>query len=246
MKLGCGLAMRRLSAISMILGMVLLVAACGSDGGGNQMAPVEMPGDNGEPMMTELGAWNTLMPGALHASDENGVLDAHYDDGVGHVVAAAPVQPAGTGTAIWNGRWSGIVADTDGWDSYEVTKEQLQELGGEARITAYFDNGGVEAELGLMGIGFDFLGLSELTTDRVSVTDGRFQPAKSHTYTYTSQQGGVEVTVTGDFTGGGVFGGTDAKGVVGHLSGPLSLEYGFGPRGLGNFQSVFYGTKDEN
>ena len=71
MKFGCGPAMGKLSATLMILGMALLIAACSSGGDGNQMTPVEVPdgdgmsGDNGEPMMTELGAWNTLMPGTL-------------------------------------------------------------------------------------------------------------------------------------------------------------------------------------
>jgi len=244
----------RLPATLLILGMALMVAACGSDSG-NGTTEVEMPADgdgmpgDGEPAMTELGEWNTLMAGALDISDANSVLRAHYDDaGTGHIVAEMPVQPAGTGSAIWTGMWSGKVADdADGWPSYGVTYEDLQELGGEARITAYFEGGGVEAELAYTGIGFDFIGLAELTTDRVSVTDGTFEPAKDHSFTYVSQQGGgTEVTVTGTFAGEGAFGGADAEGVVGHLGGPLSLEYGAGPRPLGTLQTVFYGTRDDN
>ena len=244
----------RLPAALLILGMALMMAACGSDSG-NGTAEVEMPadgdgmtGDGGEPMMTELGEWNTLMPGALDIGDANSLLRAYYDDaGTGRVAAAMPVQPAGTGSATWTGMWSGKVADdADGWPSYGVTYEDLQELGGEARITAYFEGGGVEAELAYTGIGFDFIGLAELTSDRVSVTGGTFEPAKAHSFTYVSQQGGGTVTVTGTFAGKGAFGGADAEGVVGHLGGPLSLEYGAGPRPLGTLQTVFYGTQDDN
>ena len=255
MNMGCRLARNRLSTALMILGMSLLIAACGSDGGDN-MTRVEAPADGGEmppDMVTDLGDWNTLMPGAaLDISDTNDVLRAYYDSsGDGHVAAAAPVQPAGTGTATWNGRWSGKVADTDGWMSYGVTKEELQQLGGDAHITVYFDNAGVEAQLVYEDIGLAdssrtgvSIGLDELTFDRVSVTDGMFEPATTYMHSYVSDQ--VEVNVTGAFRGEGAFGGTDAEGVVGHVGGPLSLEYGRGPRGLGTFQSVFYGTKDEN
>ena len=260
-KFGSSQAISRLSATLMILGMVLFIAACGSDGGDEMVmagVPADgdgMPGEGGEPATTELGEWNTLMPGgALDISDANSVLRAYYDSsGVGHVAAEAPVQPAGTGTATWTGMWSGKFADTDGWMSYEVTKEELQQLGGDAHITVHFDNAGVEAQLVYEDIGLAdssrtgvSIGLDELTFDRVSVADGMFEPATTYTYSYVSDQGGVEVNVTGEFTGEGAFGGTDAEGGVGHVGGPLSIEYGFGPRSLGNFQSVFYGTKDEN
>ena len=134
-----------------------------------------------------------------------------------------------------------------------MTREELQELGGDAHITVYFDNGGTEAQLVYEGIGLAdtsrtgvSIGLDELTFDRVSVAGGRFEPATTYTHSYVSEQGGVEVSVTGTFTAEGAFGGADAEGVVGHAGGPLSLEYGFGPRGLGTLQSVFYGTQEEN
>ena len=254
MQFSCGQAKSRLPVTLMILGMALLVAACSSDGGDEGVkveVPADgngMPGDNGGPMMTELGEWNTLMPGGdLDISDANSVLRAHYESGVGHVDAPAPVQPAGTGTATWTGNWSGKVANTDGWMSYGVTREELQVLGGEALITVHFEAAGVETELTYRGIGLgDSIGLEELTFDRVSVIGGMFEPEVEYEYVYISNQGGVEVTVTGDFTGEGAFGGTDAEGVVGHVGGPLSLNYGQGPRGLGTLQSVFYGTNDDN
>ena len=136
------LATNRLPAILIILGMVLLLAACGSSSR-SMMEPGPMDTD-GRPMM-DLGEWNTPMAGARDVSDTNQVLRAYYDDsGVGHVVAATPVQPQGTGTAVWNGMWSGeIEVDpdplaTEGLTLLGTTPEQLTGLQGAARVTAYF------------------------------------------------------------------------------------------------------------
>ena len=144
MQFGCGTTMGRLSATLMILGLALLLAACSSDGG-DDMTRVEIPGDNGEPMVTDLGEWNTLMAGSLDISDANDVLRAHYDaSGVGHVVAPTPVQPAGTGTATWNGRWSGkIEMNPDplavrGLGAYGVSPADLAQLGGGAQRDGFF------------------------------------------------------------------------------------------------------------
>ena len=259
MKFGCGPALGRLSATLMILGMVLLIAACGSS---DKTPVVEGPGDTDEPMMTDLGAWNTLAPGSLDISDANSVLRAYYDEGVGHVVAAAPVQPVGTGTATWTGMWSGnIEMNPDplasrGLGAYGVSSDDLAQLGGEAQVTAFFEGDGVKAELTYQDFGLDEIGLSEITSDRVPVTDGRFKPEKMYSHSFEAETANpfdptapttiTPTTVTGNFTGEGAFGGTDAAGVVGHVDGGVTIEYGRGPTNLGTFRSVFYGTKGEN
>ena len=178
MKFGCGPAMGRLSAILMILGMVLLIAACSSSDGDKK---VEVP-----PVMTELGDWNTLMAGSLDISDANSVLRAHYDEsGVGHVMADAPVQPAGTGTATWNGRWSGKIEvnpdplATAGLGAYGVSPDDLAALEGAAQVTAFFEADGVKAALSYQDLGLDAIGLSDITSEQVPVTDGRFEPEKN-------------------------------------------------------------------
>lgn len=270
MKFSCDLVMGRLSAVLMILGMTLLIAACGSDDGGNQIAMVEVPADgdtrpdgNGEPMMTELGEWNTLTAGSLDISDANNVLRAHYDsEGVGRVVADAPVQPAGTGTATWAGRWSGkIELNPDplasrGLGAFGVNPDDLAQLGGGAQVTAFFENDGVKAELTYQSLGLDHLGFSEITSDRALVTGGRFEPERMYSASFDAETTNpfdptappviTPTTVTGDFTGEGAFGGTDAAGVVGHIGGRMNIDYGRGETYLGTFQSVFYGAKDEN
>lgn len=269
MKFGCGPAMGRLSAILMILGAVLLIAACSSSDG-DKKVEVEVPadgdgtpGDNGEPVMTELGAWNTPMAGDLDVSDANSVLRAYYDlEGAGHVVADAPVQPAGTGTATWNGMWSGKIEvnpdplATAGLGAYGVSPDDLAALEGAAQVTAFFEADGVKAELTYQDLGLDAIGLSEITSDPVSVTDGRFEPKKMYSHSFDAETTNpfdptapptiTPTTVAGDFTGEGAFGGAGAAGVVGYVGGPVTIEYGRGPTNLGTFQSVFYGTKDEN
>ena len=267
MKFGCSPAMGRLSAVLMILGMVLLIAAC-SSGDGNKMATVEvpangdvMPDDNGEPI--ELGEWNTPMAGDLTISDANNVLRAHYDElGVGRIVAAAPVQPAGMGTATWNGMWSGkIEVNPDpltrvGLGAYGVNPDDLEQLGGVAQVTAFFEDDGVKTELTYQDFGLDKLGLSEITFDRVPVADGRFEPGKMYSKSFDAETADpfdptapttiTPTTTTGNFIGKGAFGGADAAGVVGYTGGGVTIEYGRGPTNVGTFQSVFYGTRDEN
>ena len=265
MKFGCGLMMGRLPAALMILGMVLLLAACSSGGGNGMVEPPAdgdgMHGDNGEPMMTDLGEW--MMEGVLDISDANSVLHAHYDgSGVGRVVAAAPVQPAGTGTATWNGMWSGkIELNPDplairGLGAYGVSPDDLAQLGGEAQVTAFFEDDGVTAELTYQDLGLDAIGLSELTSDRVPVADGWFEPEKMYSRSFDAETANpfdptapttiTPTTITADFTGEGAFGGADAAGVVGYVGGKIDIEYGRGATYLGDLQSVFYGTKDEN
>jgi len=263
MTYGHGLAMRRVAAALMVAGMALLLTACGGSGSSATAMGDGMPGGGGGPMI-ELGEWNSLMPGTLDISDANNALRAHYDEsGVGHVMAVAPVQPVGTGTATWSGRWSGkIEVNPDplasrGLGAYGVTPDGLARLAGEAQVTASFDGDGVEAQLTYQDIGLDILELSEITSDSVPVTDGRFEPEKiydsgwfdaetANPFDPTAPPTITPTRVTGNFTGEGGFGGTDAAGVVGHVGGRINIDYGRGPTYLGTLQSVFYGTHDEN
>lgn len=253
MNVSCRPAMNRLPAISMILGMLLLAGCAGSSRSVMEPAPMDT---GGGPVM-DLGEWNAPMAGAREVSDTNEVLRAYYDDsGIGHVVAAAPVQPQGAGTAVWNGMWSGAIeVDPDptaaaGLALLGTTPEQLTGLEGAARVTAYFgsSSGGVMADLTYMDLGLDDFGITELTSDRVAVTGGRFAPTKTESADTSIDFQGVplEVTVTGEFAGEGAFGGTDAAGVVGYIGGDITVAYEQETRNLGTFQSVFYATGEGN
>lgn len=258
----CSQTTGRLPATLMILCMALMMAACSSDGG-NGAAVVEMPGDGGEPTVAELGEWNSLTAGALDISDANSVLRAYYDEaGMGRVMAEMPVQPAGVGSATWNGRWSGkIELNPDplaarGLGAYGVNPDELAQLEGEAQVTAYFDGGGTEAALTYMGLGLDELDLTQIASDRVAVTNGRFDIHKTYSNTFEAETTNpfdpsaptmqIPTTVTGDFAGQGAFGGMDAAGVVGYVGGRMNIDYGRGTTYLGTLQSVFYGTQDDN
>ena len=93
-------------------------------------------------MMAQLGGWNVLMPGSLDLSDANGLLRANYDSSGGHVVAGAPVQPVGMGTATWTGGWSGNIdvapAAAAALSFAGLAASDLQTLSGNAVVTAYF------------------------------------------------------------------------------------------------------------
>ena len=260
-RFGCGPAMGRLPAALTTLGVVLLLGACASS------STTTMVGESdnmaSEAAMMELGEWNALPAGSLDISDMNNVLRAYYDsEGDGHLMAAAPVQPAGPGTATWNGMWSGkIELNPDplasaGLRAFGVNPDGLEELGGMAQITAYFEDGGVGAELVYRDIGVDGLRLSEITFDRVTVTRGQFEPQRMYSHSFVAMTTNpfdpaapstmTPTTVTGDFTGQGVFGAADAAGVVGYLDGGMNIEYGRGPTNLGVFHSVFFGTREQN
>ena len=249
MKIGSRVTLNDLRTSWVLLGIGLLVAACG--GGSDQMtgAPEQdaMPGEGGGSMMTQLGAWNVPMPGGLDVSDANGSLRAYYDSSGGHVVADAPVQPEGMGTATWTGMWSGRV-DVEPAAVAALTLVGLPSdfppLSGGAIITAYFGSNGAEADLTYQDIGLDDLGLSALTSERVPVTGGRFEPEITHSIQIPLDATTV-VTVTGDFAGDGAFGGANAEGVAGYMSGGISAP-GLGTGELGTFKSVFYGDKDAN
>jgi hypothetical protein len=206
-----------------------------------------MPDNGGGSMMTQLGEWNVPMPGGLDVRDANGLLRANYDSSGGHVVAGAPVQPEGMGTATWTGMWSGNVdvdpAAARALSLFGLTASDFQALSGSAVVTAYFGNNSVEADLTYEDIGLDDVGLSELTSDRVPVTGGTFQPTKTHTHQIPL--GATAITATGTFTGEGAFGGANAEGVAGYMGGGISAP-GLGTGELGTFNSVFYGDKDAN
>lgn len=251
-----GAAFKGLRTALAIWGIGLLVASCGgsSDNGGPNVGGP--PDDGSGSMVTDLGDWNTLEPGSLDISDTNEVLRAYYDDsGAGHIMASAPVQPQGMGSATWTGMWSGRVdvnpapyADI-GLGYIGLTRGELAAMGGDAHITAYFENDGVEAQVTYEDTGLDGMGLGSITSDRVAVIDGQFEPRSSHSETLTVQGRGpqpVEIQMTGDFTGEGAFGGTDAEGVAGYLDGDVTFNYLGSEQDLGLFRSVFYGTKDSN
>ena len=249
MKIGGCVTLDGLRTSLVLLGIGLLTAACG--GGGDQMtgAPEQdaMPGNGEASMMTQLGEWNVPMPGGLDLSDANGLLRAYYDSSGGHVVAGAPVQPEGMGTATWTGMWSGNIAvdpaAAPALSLVGLTPSDVQALGGGAVVTAYFGNNSVEADLTYEDIGLDDLGLSELTSERVPVTGGTFQPTITHSVQI--QLGATAITVTGTFAGEGAFGGANAEGVAGYMGGGIGAP-GIGTGELGTFNSVFYGDKGAN
>ena len=243
--------MNRLPAILIILGLALLLAACGSSSSRSTMEPEPM--DTGDGSMMDLGEWNVPMAGARDVSDANRVLRAYYDDaGAAHVVAAAPVQPQGMETAVWNGMWSGeIQLGSDpqvaaGLALLGAMPEDLTGLQGPAQVTAYFGDGGVMADLTYMNLDLDDFGITELTSDQVAVTEGRFAPTKTESASTTIDFQGTPLTVTvmGEFAGEGAFGGTDAEGVVGYVGGDITIAYGEETRDLGAFQSVFFGSRE--
>ena len=216
----------------------LLLAACGGDGG--------MSGDG----IADLGEWNVPPAGTLDVRHANDLLRAYYDAAGGHVLASPPTQPAGMGTATWNGQWSGKIevsadpAAALGLSQVDLTPADLEALSGGARVTAYFEDGGVEATLTYMDTGLEEFGLAEITSERAAVTEGRFQPAKTETIEVPPPIG--PITFTGAFAGEGAFGGTDAEGVAGYLSGDIASGSGSGQIDIGRFKSVFFGTRESN
>lgn len=259
LKSDCRPPFNRSATTLIVLGAVLLLGACGSGSNGGGVGDMVEP----DSPVAELGEWTTLMPGSLDVSDGNQVLRAYYDDaGDGQIMAAAPVQPAGTGTATWDGMWSGRVElnpdplASRGLAAYGVNPDDLAHLEGEAGVTAFFEGGGVMAELTYHIAGLEELNFSQITLDRADVTDGRFEPELMYSDTFDAETANpfdpsapssiVTTTVTGNFSGAGAFGGTDAAGVVGYLGGDMYIEYGRGPTSLGTFQSVFYGSLEEN
>ena len=105
----------------------------------------------------------------------------------------------------------------------------------------YFGNDGDEVDLTYQDLGLDDLGLSELTSERVPLSGGTFQPAVTHTIQVPLVL--TDITVTGTFAGEGAFGGANAEGVAGYIGGALRAPR-LGTGDLGIFSSVFYGDKD--
>ena len=256
----CGPSVGRLPMAMLLLGMALLLAACGSS---STTTAVEPDGTDSSGPMIELGDWNMLTAGSLDIGDGNDVLRAHYDAmGEGHVTAMTPVQPAGTGTATWDGMWSGrIELNPDplaraGLEAFGVNPDGLEQLGGGAQMVAYLEEGNVMAQLTYRDIGVEGLDLSEISFDRVPVTNGLFEPRMTYNNSFDAETANpfdptapttiTHATITGDFNGEGAFGGTDAVGVVGYLGGGMYIEYGRGPTSLGTLKSVFYGTRNGN
>ena len=237
--------MLRTTAALLSISMLAGLTGCG---GGDGDADASMMPDDDAPMeMAELGEWNALPAGTLDIRDANSVLRAYYDAAGGHVMASAPTQPAGMGTATWNGQWSGKIevssnpAVAAGLSLVNLTPADLAALSGGARIAARFDDRDVEATLTYMDTGLDSVGLAQITSDRVSVSGGRFRPTAAETFEVQSTVG--PITFSGVFAGEGAFGGTDAKGVAGYVGGDIASSSSLGQVDIGTFQSVFYGTR---
>lgn len=227
-----------------IAALALLAACGGDDGMSGREAPT--PPAPLDPMIAELGEWNVLRAGELDIRDANDILGASYDAAGGRILASAPTQPAGVGTATWNGRWSGMieVSSNRGLGLVGLTAADLAALSGGARITAHFEHTGVEATLTYMDTGLDEFGLAEITSGRVAVSSGRFRPTATETIDVPSSIG--PITFTGNFAGEGAFGGTDAEGVAGYVDGDIVSSSSLGQVDIGTFKSVFYGTRDPN
>ena len=255
----------------MILGAVLLLAACSSGGNGEGVGDPAVPaGDMAQmaetPMaespMAELGEWNDLMAGSLRIRDANRVLDVHYDGDAGHLEVGMPVQPDITGTAEWNGMWSGRVElDPDpltlvGLSAFGAEPDDFEGLGGRALVTAYLEGDDVTAVLTYRDIPLADIGVTQLSSDRVSVEGGRFEPVRLEIVMFDAETTNpfdpsapptiTPTTFTGDFSGEGAFGGAGAAGVAGYVGGPIHIEYGRGPQAIGTLQSVFFGSRDDN
>lgn len=249
MKIGDCATLRCLRTSLALLGIGVLIAACGGGGGSKPSADGmrdggQMPDGGQGPAMMQLGTWN-VMPTGLDVSDSNNVLRAYYDSAGGHVVAGTPVQPEGMGEATWTGGWSGEVDVDPNFVGtlalIGLTASDLQGLNGVAVVTAYFGSS-VEAGVTYNDIGLDALGFSSLTSERVAVTNGAFQPAK--TLSLNIQLGQTPLPVTATISGKGAFGGANAEGVAGYMGGGIAISGGGGD--VGTFSSVFYGTKDAN
>ena len=231
------IGMKRRNGVALLATGLLLAACAGDDG---------MSDD----VVADLGEWNVLTAGTLDVRHTNDILRAYYDAAGGHVLASAPTQPMGMGTVTWNGQWSGKIevsanpAAALGLSQVDLTPADLEALSGGARITAYFESSGVEATLTYMDTGLDEFGFAEITSERAAVTEGRFQPAKTGTIEVPSSIG--PITFTGTFAGEGAFGGTDAEGVAGYLSGDIASSSGMVEIDIGSFKSVFYGTRESN
>ena len=240
-----------LGTAAALLSIVALAGLSGCGGGGGSDEVAQTPTDPSDPMvMTELGEWNALPAGTLDIRDANSVLRAYFDAAGGHVVASAPTQPEGMGTATWNGRWSGTIAlNPDpavaaGLSLVGLTPSDLAALSGGARITAHFENNGVEATLTYMDTGLDEFGLGEISSDPAPVTGGQFRATSTESIDVQTTLG--PVIFSGNFSGEGAFGGTNAEGVAGYMGGDISSSSGLGQLDIGTLLSVFYGTRDGN
>ena len=123
-------------------------------------------------------------------------------------------------------------------------------------MTAYLEGNGVTAELTYRDLGLDDIGITELSSERVAVEGGLFEPVKTESVMFEWETTNpfdpmaptmiTSATVTGDFSGEGAFGGAGAAGVAGFVGGRINIDYGRGRTYLGTLQSVFFGSRDDN
>ena len=143
-----------------------------------------------------------------------------------------------------------------GLSAFGAEREDFEGLGGRAQVTAYLEGDDVTAVLTYRDIPLADIGVTQLSSDPVSVTNGRFEPVKMETVMFDAETPDptnpaapittTSATVTGDFSGEGAFGGAGAAGVAGYVGGPIHIEYGRGLQRIGTLQSVFFGTRDDN
>ena len=196
--------------------LALILAACGGGGGGGDTMPRIMPdvggGGNGDGDGWEIVSASGTPVGYEHTGYD---LVARFDATGANptITASSPTrQPEIAGT--WSGRWSArYTALTSDYGELDEADD------GDALIGVTIAGSNVEATLTYTGVNIPGIP-SSVSSNRVSVTDGRFEPS----IRLSTPEG------PSTFSGVGQFGGTDQKGVVGYVSGP-------------DFRSVFYGSR---
>ena len=200
--------------------LALILAACGGGGGGGRdTMPRTMPdvGGGGDGN-GDANGWEVVRASGMPVGYEHTGygLVARFDATGANptITASSPTrQPELAGT--WSGRWSArYTALTSDYGELDRTDD------GNARINVTVAGSNVQAMLTYAGVNIPGIP-STVSSNRVSVTDGRFEPS----IRLSTPEG------PSTFRGVGQFGGTDQKGVVGYVSGS-------------DFRSVFYGVSD--
>ena len=183
------------------------MVAAPADDDSTEMVAAPTDGDSMD--MLDLGQWAVITVGGADVGYMNTThgLSAQYDTSGANptITASSPMhQPTVSGT--WTGMWAGRVGP-----QLDVVDD------GPAEVNVTIQGSNVHATLTYN----DITGIGNITSDRTSVTDGRFSPSAT-------------VTVAGvplNFAGEGQFGGTDQRGVAGYVGGP-------------GLRSVFYGDRN--
>ena len=185
---------RMFGAAAALLSMAILVGLSGCSGGSGEDSSPDI-GEGPFDEMTDLGQWELIVEdgqqvGIMHLVHG---LSAQWDPAGENprITASAPQhQPTVSGT--WRGRWGGYI-EGEPDDGSAVVRVTIQGSSVDATLTYT-----------------DIDGIGSITSERASVTDGRFAPRATVTVD------GVPLTYSGE----GQFGGTDQNGVVGYVGGP--------------------------